>query len=891
MVGKIVGLEKSFWCLFGPAINVAARLSHITGRDRLYESCIAVITKEVAERFQVVRNKIANGTHRSSDGKGNADDSGTESLTGLSPGFAINVLGLRNIKGQGELLLYSVAESITADATPNTLTPFESGASADETQDIPRYTGSFRLRARSGLIGPRTGSMAKGHSKSPRASFQNMVRDSRESMVTSGSRRRLCKFGDSYTEMDHVAEEESLVCTPQSSTHTMASSTVPEGLMRENSTTSAGRRYSEDDGGPAVDADKAADGSPPTHTFLDIAKKWNDAKAGLHLQGSANHDKMIQDEAGTSQLPSGSEDDSGAGQLISLWTRKDGLVQGSNSIMVPLRPPSASGSSRGASEGGSRRSLSKRSCKSSISSSKSSSNNSSKNSSKQNSRRCLNSSAGRLLALDIESTHLIEEKGDSDGGAAPPSTPMNEPQPASLNEPGAPGHLDADPGAQSSERQAEAHVDVDVQTTSWHKQYMLRMEGFRTKSRPVRDAWWQNEHPAQNPMVHPHGQHDRDRDMRGSMRMRSSRRRSHVFQGSDSEDPTYPISRRDYPFSYRAMRRLNKCARPGFMAESEYDSRESDNESGDSSADAKDSWHETGGQMSPRSLLLREAEMLQMEAMARARNAFRNLGLKKINERSKYSNSRSKRARGGDTKSRSREERGGSKEERGSSGLERESGGGSKSCEGSTNTSADASLSGSRSSSFRNSRRFDGKNSNSQSSFITISESGAGTTSTSTSEGFAGSFRSLLNDSFKQNILYGNSFQLLELEDMLNEQFPVHRNEVLSGSSDEASHTSSYVRRAVYKNEQKFRNRRTCWIEKILSSQNSLNRTHRTENTNGSSNNTQSSTGRLLAGEVEWFNEDSLHHIDSKEIKVAGPFWHQDASAWHQNPLMTGTNS
>ena len=874
MVGKIVGLEKSFWCLFGPAINVAARLSHITGRDRLYESCIAVITMEVADRFQVVRNQIANGTQRSSDGKGNADDSGTESLTGLSPGFIINVLGLHNIKGQGELLLYSVAESITADATPCTLTPFESGASADETQDIPHYTRSFRQRARSGLIGTRAGSWGRRHEKSPRGSSQNMI--------TTGSRRRLCKFGDSYTDMDHVAEEESIECTPQSSSHTLAPSTLPEGLTRERSAMvgescamSASCRSSEDDAGaPAVDADKAADGSPPTHTFLDIAKKWNDAKAGLHLQGAAGHDMLIQEGAGTSQFPSGSEDDSGAGQLVSHWTRTEGLVQGSNNIMVP---PSTSGSSRGASEGGSRRSLSKRSCKSSRSSSKSGSKSSSNNSSMQNSGRRLTSSAVRLLALDTgKSTNLIE--GDSeDGDRARPSTPMNEPQHASLNEPGAAGHLDANPGAQCSEWQAEASVDeasVDVKAQSLHKQYMLRMEGFRAKSKQAHHAYRQTEPQAQNPMVYPHGQHDRD--TQGSMRLRSRRRR--YLQGSDSEDPTYPISRRDYPFSYRAMRRLNKCARPGFMAESEYDSRSSDYESGDSRADAAHSRHGTDGQLSPRSLLLREAETLQMEAMARARNAFRNLGLKKINERSKYSNSRGKSVRGGDTNSRSRE--GSSKSREGSS----------KSREGST----EASLSGSRSGSFHNSRRFNGssKNSNSQSSFNTVSESGAGTTSTSTSEGFAGSFRSLLNDSFKQNILYGNSFQLLELEQMLDEQFPVYRKEVLSGSSDEASHTSSYVQRAVFKNEQKFTHRRMCWIEKILSSQNSLNRTHRTEGTNdGSSNNTQSSTGRLLAGEVEWFNEDSLHHIDSKEITVGGPFWHRRRSAWHQNPLMTGTNN
>ena len=39
----------------------------------------------------------------------------------------------------------------------------------------------------------------------------------------------------------------------------------------------------------------------------------------------------------------------------------------------------------------------------------------------------------------------------------------------------------------------------------------------------------------------------------------------------------------------------------------------------------------TRAQISPRSLILQEAEALQMEAMARTRQAFRKLGLRKIN--------------------------------------------------------------------------------------------------------------------------------------------------------------------------------------------------------------------------------------------------------------------
>jgi len=62
MVGKIVGSERSFWCLFGKGINIAARLSYLASRDHLvYATSIALVTKEVAEKLKAVRAAIKTG--------------------------------------------------------------------------------------------------------------------------------------------------------------------------------------------------------------------------------------------------------------------------------------------------------------------------------------------------------------------------------------------------------------------------------------------------------------------------------------------------------------------------------------------------------------------------------------------------------------------------------------------------------------------------------------------------------------------------------------------------------------------------------------------------------------------------------------------------------------
>lgn len=267
----------------------------------------------------------------------------------------------------------------------------------------------------------------------------------------------------------------------------------------------------------------------------------------------------------------------------------------------------------------------------------------------------------------------------------------------------------------------------------------------------------------------------------------------------------------------------------------------------------------TRAQISPRSLILQEAEALQMEAMARTRLAFRKLGLRKINEKSKYSNATRK------------------------SSAELSSAGSSKG----------GSSSGSKAGSFRTSRR----SLRSQSSFKTVSgDSGfqSGTNSSTPSQSsndLAGSFRSLLNDSFKQNFLYGQSFQLYELEQMLDEQFPLYRKDNPSASSDEGgSQRSRNVRTSVQQNFKQVSRRRMCWIQKILSSQSSLSRTQHTLDSN--SNHTQSSTGRLLAGEVEWFNEDSSQNMDAggnnmPQITVGGSFWQR--RSWHDDPLLNNT--
>ena len=176
MVGKIVGSEKSFWCLFGQCINIAARLSARSGRDRLYLNNIAVSTPAVAEKLQTVRQKIIEGsasaqersarktvpvsdlgaaggglTSASDSERGDGPVVSDNSRDGLPPGFQIVELGVQPIKGHGDMLLYVVRETgSTAGNTPEHTSGSEGACDTDISLS---YSKSFTRRARAALTG------------------------------------------------------------------------------------------------------------------------------------------------------------------------------------------------------------------------------------------------------------------------------------------------------------------------------------------------------------------------------------------------------------------------------------------------------------------------------------------------------------------------------------------------------------------------------------------------------------------------------------------------------------------------------------------------------------------------------------------------------------------
>jgi hypothetical protein len=186
MVGKIVGSEKSFWCLFGPCINLAARLSQRSARDMLYRNSIVVGTQAVADKLQVVRQKIIANNHvdqmdkegtrqaaesaaqgaasAASAAEASANDAGAASDTGavsdstalssekggLMPGFNVVELGVQSIKGHGDLLLFTVCET---DPTPRASPEATSGSEGYSTSEGQRlYSNSFKNRARAAII-------------------------------------------------------------------------------------------------------------------------------------------------------------------------------------------------------------------------------------------------------------------------------------------------------------------------------------------------------------------------------------------------------------------------------------------------------------------------------------------------------------------------------------------------------------------------------------------------------------------------------------------------------------------------------------------------------------------------------------------------------------------
>ena len=69
MVGKIVGSERSFWCLFGSPINTAARLASLSWKTRECDFTIAVVSADASRSFEQVRARIREGKTRGSQVK------------------------------------------------------------------------------------------------------------------------------------------------------------------------------------------------------------------------------------------------------------------------------------------------------------------------------------------------------------------------------------------------------------------------------------------------------------------------------------------------------------------------------------------------------------------------------------------------------------------------------------------------------------------------------------------------------------------------------------------------------------------------------------------------------------------------------------------------------
>jgi len=91
MIGKIIGIERSFWCLFGSPINTAARLASLSRKTQACERALAVVTAGAAEAFRRAHSRIAEGL--------------------LDPGFAVASMGHHVVKGVGDMEVFSILQS------------------------------------------------------------------------------------------------------------------------------------------------------------------------------------------------------------------------------------------------------------------------------------------------------------------------------------------------------------------------------------------------------------------------------------------------------------------------------------------------------------------------------------------------------------------------------------------------------------------------------------------------------------------------------------------------------------------------------------------------------------------------------------------------------------
>jgi hypothetical protein len=136
MVGKIVGMERSFWCLFGNPINTAARLASLSRKTMQCESSIAVVSATAAQAFRRVRSCIAQGTHRANKGENAGAGVGAGAGAGLDPGFVVESMGCHEVKGIGEVEVFSLVgcdpDGENGEQSDNLCSISEEGQGGDE---------------------------------------------------------------------------------------------------------------------------------------------------------------------------------------------------------------------------------------------------------------------------------------------------------------------------------------------------------------------------------------------------------------------------------------------------------------------------------------------------------------------------------------------------------------------------------------------------------------------------------------------------------------------------------------------------------------------------------------------------------------------------------------
>ena len=306
--------------------------------------------------------------------------------------------------------------------------------------------------------------------------------------------------------------------------------------------------------------------------------------------------------------------------------------------------------------------------------------------------------------------------------------------------------------------------------------------------------------------------------------------------------------------------------------------------------------------LSPRSLLLMEAEKVRAEAIMQARDAFKELGLRKFSRpRGSFGGSRLKKVVEHPSQATSR-----TSSTRASSIAQSK-----ESLRSTTTPSPNGSLASTGSSKKRRSGSWKGSfksasgGSLTGGSFIGDRRGRSPATSNSTEDmcDMAGSFSSLLNDSFKRSVLYEDSFKLRQLEMVLDQQFPVQRKEVMSSSDEHSSDAmarrcrSQQVRPSWLKARRPMSHfkssRRTSWIDKISTYSRTSTNTNGTFKSTSSSRGTQSSTSRLLSGEIEWFQDDSVRELDGErgsDISFGSSYFAKH-SDWQDREVFGGTRN